>query len=203
MITTRRFRASDEQGPLSQADVRHTAMDLLAGREYSKSELAQKLAQRFERRRARMAKRAAQAQVDGALETYPPVLDGGAALVGPEMIAAALDRLESDGLLSDARFAEAFVRSRIARGQGPTRLRHDMRQKGLEAGMIDAALAAAEIDWENHAREILERRFGSGESADARERARRMRFLQQRGFSFDVCYRLLNQRNSRGDLEDW
>ena len=107
------------------------------------------------------------------------------------VVEAALERLESEGLLSDSRFAEAFVRSRIARGQGPVRLRHELRRRGLDAAHIDLALESAEVDWNAHAEDVLLRRFGDSTPVDARDRARRIRFLQQRGFSFEACHKLL------------
>ena len=108
------------------------------------------------------------------------------------VVEAALTRLECEGLLSDTRFAEAYVRSRIARGQGPVRVRHELRGKGLDAAIIDLAMEGAEVDWQAHAEAVLMQRFGECPPSDVRDRARRMRFLQHRGFSFEVCHKLLN-----------
>lgn len=204
---------------MTETDVRRAAMDLLARREHSRVELARKLEQRFAKQRARLARRATKRLLEpwdevpdsagGGLDPEPEaqlsaVENAATAMDGPDdpgmaevrapafLIAAALEQLENEGLLSDRRFAEVFVRSRVARGQGPVRIRHDMGTKGLDAGLIHQALDAAEVDWDECAREVLERRFGSDEPADARDRARRMRFLKQRGFSFDACHKLLN-----------
>ena len=190
---------------MTETDVRRAAMDLLARREHSRAELARKLRQRFEKQRARLDRRRAAKRLlepwadrgNAVAEQNVATQDGDSTSAGAHgpvsttLIEAALEQLENEGLLSDLRFAEVFVRSRIARGQGPVRLRHDMREKGLEAEMIDAALEAAEVDWGEHAKEVLERRFGD-DAPDAREKARRMRFLKQRGFSFDACHKLLN-----------
>ncbi|MCE8016687.1 regulatory protein RecX [Halomonas sp. MCCC 1A17488] len=105
-----------------------------------------------------------------------------------EAIDACLDALAEAGLQSDARFAESFLRSRVMRGQGPLKVRAELERRGVERGLIAAALAEAEregeVDWFELAREVLERRF-SGPGDTPRERARRERFLAARGFDFE------------------
>lgn len=102
-----------------------------------------------------------------------------------EAIDAVLDRLADDDLQSDERFAESFVRARIQRGQGRLRIVTELRHKGVASHHIDTALAGADVDWFALAADVLERRFGCDTPCDLRERARRMRFLQQRGFGGD------------------
>jgi len=110
--------------------------------------------------------------------------------VDTELIDAQIEGLARDGLQSDRRYAESFVRQRIARGQGPVRIRGEMRQRDLAEALIDAALDAAGVDWQLLAAAALERRFGTAAPADLRERARRARFLQYRGFSPEHYRRL-------------
>ncbi len=99
-----------------------------------------------------------------------------------EQLVAELEQLQREGLLNDARFAESFVRSRALRGYGPQRIELELRQRGVATELAAQALATADIDWQQQLRELSERRFGGRPAADARERARRWRFLQQRGF---------------------
>ena len=49
--------------------------------------------------------------------------------------------LESENLQSDARFAEAFVRSRFNQGKGPVRIRQELRERDVAAAVIDAAFS--------------------------------------------------------------
>ena len=51
-----------------------------------------------------------------------------------------MQRLADEGLQSDVRFAEAFVRSRILRGHGLTRIRQDIRQKGIADELVGQTL---------------------------------------------------------------
>lgn len=112
---------------------------------------------------------------------------------GMDAIAECLDALAEQGLQSDARFAESFLRSRIMRGQGPMKIRQELSQRGIERELIRTVFAEAqggeqggqgEADWFTMACETLARRF-SGPGDTPRERARRERFLVGRGFDFD------------------
>ncbi len=103
-------------------------------------------------------------------------------------IEACLDALAEQSLQSDARFAESFVRSRIARGQGVIRIKGELRQRGIDQETLTAALEAVEereaIDWFELAKETLARRYDSPGDTP-KERAKRERFLATRGFDFE------------------
>ena len=98
-------------------------------------------------------------------------------------IGSALDELAERGLVSDERFAEAFLRSRLERGQGPLKIRAQLRERGVAGALIDAALGAAQIDWNQRAAAARGRRFGAGPPEDRADMARQARFLRGRGFS--------------------
>lgn len=101
------------------------------------------------------------------------------------LIEAEVDRLAGEGLQSDERLAEALVRSRINRGQGPLKIRAELRNRGVDDSLAQETLAASAVDWTELAGKVCLQKFGDAPPVDARERARRARFLQQRGFSFD------------------
>jgi regulatory protein len=106
---------------------------------------------------------------------------GFAATVADDAIAQLVD----DGLQSDARFAEAFVRARINQGKGPVRIRADLRDRGLDGAAVDIALADADEDWYALAREVRLKKFGPDTPSEFRDKAKQMRFLQSRGFEPD------------------
>lgn len=97
-----------------------------------------------------------------------------------ELLDAVLDQLVADDLLSDQRFSEAFVRWRASKGQGPVRIRAALRERGVDG---DGALRESDVDWFALAAEVAHKRFGASPVTDAKQRAKRMRFLQYRGFS--------------------
>ena len=139
--------------------LRDRALRLLARREHSRAELAQKLA------------------AHGTTEE----------------IQAVLETLERSGLLSDARYAEAFVRSKAGRF-GTFKLRHELRSRGVAENLIDAALAQGGADDRARAQELWRRKFGAA-PISAAEYARQARFLQRRGFSADTIRRVLKDRD--------
>jgi regulatory protein len=100
-----------------------------------------------------------------------------------ELIQQALQELLADDLLSETRFAESFVSSRIQRGQGPVRIRGDLLERGVPEGLIEQALEEADCDWSELAKQVRAKRFGRGTPENFPERARQSRFLQYRGFS--------------------
>jgi len=105
--------------------------------------------------------------------------------VDAEVIFSVINQLTQEGLQSDQRLAEAFLRYRSNRGQGPLKIKAEMREKCIESDLIEQIFDEANIDWFDLALRVLEKRYGDGSAVDASERAKRTRFLQQRGFSFD------------------
>ena len=95
---------------------------------------------------------------------------------------AALDRLGAQHYQDDDRFAEALLRSRIAQGYGPLRLRVELKSHGVSDARVRELIDEADADWDALAAAQLRRRYGAAGSADHAERARRAQFLLRRGF---------------------
>lgn len=107
------------------------------------------------------------------------------------MIEQGLATLAGEGLQSDARFAHSYVHSRVARGYGPVRIRAELRQRGVDDGLIDAQLDDEHWDWPEHAESVRRKRFGSRIPGAWPERAKQARFLQYRGFGSDHIQHVL------------
>jgi regulatory protein len=115
-------------------------------------------------------------------------------------IDAVIANLQSANLQSDARFAEAYLRSQ-ARRLGPARLRQSLKQKGVDADTVTEQMETADLPDElQQAREIWTRKFGTA-PGDAKEWGKQARFLQARGFSSSVIRRLLKAPNANGGEE--
>jgi regulatory protein len=99
-----------------------------------------------------------------------------------EVIAATVDGLAADNLVSDERFAEAFVAARMRKGQGPVRIRMDLKRRGVASELIGLHLDESGLDWRALASEVRRKKFGMEIPADFKEKARQMRFLEYRGF---------------------
>lgn len=96
-----------------------------------------------------------------------------------------LAKLEGNQLQSDERFTNSYVGHHARRGQGPVRIRAELRQQGISEAQIEQHLATAGLDWARLAAEVRQRKFGAGLPRTAGERAKQARFLQYRGFNSD------------------
>ena len=112
-----------------------------------------------------------------------------------DVIARALTRLAGDGYLSEARFAEGFLRMRMARGETPWLAAQRARQRGAAEDALQQALAAAEAGFDAAAacrRLLAERDAGGLRHKDERVWQKQARFLRNKGFDAATILRALN-----------
>jgi regulatory protein len=105
----------------------------------------------------------------------------------PEAVEYAIGRGLADRLLDDRVFALRYVESRSARGRGPSRLRQDLRQLGVDGALIEAAILAQWPEPEDAldlCRQLAERRARQlGALAPEVKRRRLIGYLARRGFT--------------------
>ncbi|WP_286342910.1 regulatory protein RecX [Ferrimonas sp. YFM] len=97
-------------------------------------------------------------------------------------------QLEEWGYLDEARFALSYARSRALRGQGPAKVRQELRQRGLSSSLITQAIDQEELDWWQCCLELAQRRFDAQQLADYSARQKAWRFLTGRGFDRDQIH---------------
>jgi len=150
------FVPKGEERQLTEVDIYATAVGLLARREHSLKELTTKL-------RSRGAEVA--------------------------LIESVLERLIGERLQSDERYTEAYLRMRSEKGYGPQRIVVELRERGISDALISAqfrqAESSGELDWFERAATAYRKKFGIRPIEDIKERAKRMRFLQYRGFGHE------------------
>lgn len=158
-----------KKGPVTLGELRLAGMDLLARREHGSKELASKLTRRFRKRDC-----------------------------DPDTVASVVQQLIDEGLLSDERFAASRARQLAGRGYGPSRIRNDLRQQKVDEYLSDSLSEAFDdgLDWDVEAASVYEKKYrGKPIEGDwdqrQRERAKRLRFLQYRGFGADISRRLV------------
>lgn len=117
------------------------------------------------------------------------------------MIEVELQRLTEDGLLSEERYLESYVRSRANEGRGPMRIREELTQRGLARADVDQALSEAQVDWDERMRELWQRRF-DGQIVDIKDKAKQSRFLAQRGYALDAIRSLLDAQGWAQGFDD-
>ena len=110
----------------------------------------------------------------------------------PSQIEQLVELFCQRGWLNELRYCQGFVRGRVAKGQGETRILHDGRAKQLDSELLNQAVQQAEIDWFELAADTYQRRYANNDllkqadrQAAFKERNKRMRFMQYRGFSFE------------------
>ena len=106
-----------------------------------------------------------------------------------EEIERLLDDFEQRGWLSEKRVVEQVAATRRRRF-GARRIAHELREKGISGDAIDAELPRLRDSEFAAAREVWRKKFGAL-PANARDKARQIRFLQGRGFDADVIRRVL------------
>ena len=107
----------------------------------------------------------------------------------PAEVPPLLDELTRRKLLSDDRYAEVRANA-LARKFGATRIAWELRAKGVgNAAIAEATREVRETEL-THARGAWVKRFGRA-PRNAGERAKQIRFLQGRGFSFDTIRRVV------------
>jgi len=97
----------------------------------------------------------------------------------------AVEGLRRERLVDDDRFAEHFVAYHANRGRGPVGIAMRLRDAGVPADTIAAAVNATDPDWRRRAAEVRRKRFGAKAPATWPEKGRQARFLTQRGFNAD------------------
>jgi len=90
---------------------------------------------------------------------------------------------------NDERYAECYVRQRIASGYGPIRIRYELQQRGIDAVDLDAQVEE-QGGWQHLLLDVYRNKYDDDQSLTQNEWLKRSRFLQQRGFSGEMIKRL-------------
>ena len=108
-----------------------------------------------------------------------------------EAVEAVLDLLSTKRQQSDERFASERARV-LSRKYGPAKIRQDLKARGIADEIVDRISSEG---GEERARAILQRKYRTP-AVTPEERAKRARFLQGRGFSYEIIRRLLSSREA-------
>ena len=207
----RHSRRGDKPRRVNKAQVQTAALGLLARREYSALELADKLRQRFRGCLWQSQDNFSEPSIspESSEDTFEEsTLDHSECI--ENAIGDCLQKLKADGYLNDERFAEAYVRSRLGRGLGQKRILRELVEKGIQFDVAEDFVSQGVLNWsgasdpdhmESHqlrdserqrARDLADRKYPNF-AEDAKTWGRAARFLQRRGFDFDVIRSALGQ----------
>jgi len=102
-----------------------------------------------------------------------------------------VSELQHRGWQSDERFCEAFVRFRIQKGQGPQKIQFELKKKGVDLQIITSVLQMYDAQWLQLCENVLEKKYGDSGEISFEEKAKRLRFLNSRGFPTDIIRQIL------------
>lgn len=101
-------------------------------------------------------------------------------------------KLKEYNYLNDERIAENLLSRLLKKQYGLTRIRLEIRQKGIKSDVIENVLNSLDIDWFEMASESRIKKFGEAIPIEPKEKARQIRYLQSRGFSMDMIMESLS-----------
>jgi regulatory protein len=110
---------------------------------------------------------------------------------GDELVSV-LDDLVAHDWLSDTRAASQLVHAKRNRF-GTQRIVHELRQKGIPNNLIDEAMPELNESELDSAMVVWQRKFGTI-AQDEKEKGKQVRFMQSRGFSLDIIFKVMRQR---------
>ena len=102
-----------------------------------------------------------------------------------------VEALVEENLVSDERFAESFIRSRMQRLQGPLKIRAELRARGVSDALVSSQLDRQGEAWTELAADWLQRQHPGPLDYDSRKKYYRR--LVNRGFSHDQAMDALNR----------
>jgi regulatory protein len=106
-------------------------------------------------------------------------------------VPALLEDFKKRGWLSEERYAEQIVHARKSKF-GSMRVAHELREHGVAEELVEKALAEVKQDELGNARAVWRKKFKAGPK-NREEWAKQARFLQGRGFSFELIKKVLNE----------
>jgi regulatory protein len=108
-----------------------------------------------------------------------------------DMVMESLADLTKLELQSDLRYAESYANFRSQKGFGPVGIAFDLRQQGIDADTVERVLKARSDAWMTLLESIYAKKYLDQAIASPAERAKRTRFLLQRGFPSAMVSALL------------
>ena len=107
-------------------------------------------------------------------------------------ISTTLDQLKECGYLSEERYIQSYINSKKSRS-GVAKIKYSLQLKMGNNDLIEKVLKENPIDEYESAKILWERKFG-WVAVDKNQLAKQIRFLQNKGFSFEVISRVIKKK---------
>lgn len=112
-------------------------------------------------------------------------------------VVAVIDELGQQNWQDDIRYAESYARARSQKGFGPVRIAYELQQQGIAPNAVAKILSAITDSWINVLEQVYSKKYPDQSVIDNSEKAKRMRFLLQRGFSSAMITAFFKQSNQQ------
>lgn len=109
----------------------------------------------------------------------------------PQLVEEAIDELVRENLLSDERFCESMINSRLNRGHGPIKVSFELRNKGVPDHIIESVMEQLLPDWQQSLVDLVKKKYAGQLSGTPAERVKQVRFLSSRGFPHEMIYSVI------------
>ena len=125
-----------------------------------------------------------------SLELKRKLLDRGFSI---ELVDRTIKLLLNKKYLDDHRFAREFFHFKYSAGQGPIKIKSELRRKGIDKDLIDSLFNDLEYDWSRLAEKVLNKKFKNSAIDNINEYAKRLRYLESRGFEREQVISVIGQ----------
>lgn len=102
-----------------------------------------------------------------------------------DVIHAVVDDLLEKKYLSEQRFTESYIRARSNRGFGPSKIKAELKNKGINSSLIHDHLDEGAAIWFDNAKSQYQKKYGDTPISDYSAWTKRARFMQGRGFTME------------------
>ncbi|MGS2716999.1 regulatory protein RecX [Eionea flava] len=103
-----------------------------------------------------------------------------------EAIQRVLDEMQEQGYQSDTRFTECYIRAKVNAGNGPFKIKIELREKGICESTALAAFDRQAVDWLALAQAVVDKKFANQQAETEEEQllllSKKIRFLKNKGF---------------------
>ena len=101
-----------------------------------------------------------------------------------------VQKLVTNNILNDERFAEMYLNSRARKGFGPKKIEMELNSKKVDSSFIVSAIAEYD-SWAENAENELLKKFKGVKPNDFNSKMKQKQFLFNRGFSTQIIEQIL------------
>ena len=99
-------------------------------------------------------------------------------------------KLKEEGLISNQRYAEAYIRSRFHSGFGPIRIKYELEKKGVIESIIKTAFQETDLDWDDKLKSEFKKKYESNDMKSLNDN-KILKFFLYRGFDLEKISKLI------------